>query len=354
MNISQDVNLKPYHTFGISVQAKYLVELGSVQDVISAYQNPDWQTLPKLVLGKGSNMLFTQDFEGVVLLNRLKGIKADTAEDEVLLEVSAGEDWPSLVAWSIEQGYAGLENLALIPGCAGSAPIQNIGAYGVELKDLCAYVDYLDLTDMQVKRLTNQECEFGYRDSIFKHALHEKAIILGIGLRLQKLENWQPKLAYGPLKAEQATLTSPRAVFEKVCEIRQSKLPDPKQIGNAGSFFKNPVITQQEFDRLQGLYPDLGGYPSEGGVKIAAGWLIDRCGLKGYQIGGAQVHPKQALVLVNAGDASAQDVLNLAQYVKQSVFDKYQVKLEHEVRFMAALNETRLEYLLGEVDDATC
>ncbi|MGB2078720.1 MAG: UDP-N-acetylmuramate dehydrogenase [Vibrio sp.] len=345
MNVSQNLSLKAYHTFGVELKADYVAEFESVDDLISAYQNPSWQSLPKLVVGKGSNILFTQDYQGVVLVNRIQGIEVTSQDSDIHLHVAAGEDWPSLVQWSIEQGYAGLENLALIPGCAGSAPIQNIGAYGVELKDVCEYVDYLDLADMTVKRFAAQDCQFGYRDSIFKHDLYQKAVIVAVGLKLTT--NWQPKLSYGPLKAVESSLTTPKAVFDKICEIRRSKLPDPAKLGNAGSFFKNPVISQEKFAQLQQAYPELGGYPAEGGVKIAAGWLIDQCGLKGYQVGGAQVHKQQALVLTNAENATASDVLQLAQDVKTKVYAKYGVTLEHEVRFMGATDETRLEMIFS-------
>lgn len=346
MNVNRNVNLKPFHTFGIDMPCEYLVEARTVNDVISAYQNSEWQTLPKLILGKGSNVLFTEQYQGVVILNRLLGKKVTESSDHFHLHISGGEDWPSLVEWTLEQGIPGLENLALIPGCAGSAPIQNIGAYGVELKDICEYVEYLDLQDFTTTRLTAEECQFGYRDSIFKHQLLGKVMITAVGLKLNK--QWQPNLTYGPLKSDKDLLTSPKAVFEHVCDIRRTKLPNPVMNGNAGSFFKNPIISNESFDKLHALYPDLSGYVMpEGGVKIAAGWLIDRCGLKGHQIGGAQVHPQQALVLVNIDNATASDVLDLAWFIKQSVKEKYNVDLEHEVRFFASDHETQLDKIFS-------
>lgn len=346
MNINNNVNLKPFHTFGIDVPCDVLVEATTVNDLISVYRCPEWQALPKLILGKGSNVLFTEPFQGVVIANRLLGKTVTIEEDYIYLTVSSGEDWPSLVEWSLAQGISGLENLALIPGCAGSAPIQNIGAYGVEFKDICDYVEYLDLESLEVIRLNVNECQFGYRDSIFKNALLNKVVIIAIGLKLAS--KWKPNLSYGPLSAEKDLLVSPQSVFDLVCDIRRSKLPDPNITGNAGSFFKNPVITHENYLQLQALYPDINGYNADGGVKIAAGWLIDRCGLKGHQIGGAQVHPQQALVIVNVDHATSTDVIELAWFVKQTVLEKYGVELEHEVRFLNATQETCLENILAE------
>ncbi len=345
MQIQTNVSLKPYHTFSIEQSSRYLVEANNVDDLIAIYRSTELAELPKMVLGRGSNVLFVDAFEGVVILNKLLGKALTEHDDHYLLHVNGGEDWPELVKWSIEQGMGGLENLALIPGCAGSAPIQNIGAYGVELQDVCEYVDILCLDSLSTQRLSRAQCEFGYRDSIFKHALYQKAIVTAIGLKLPK--HWQPQVSYGPLQALPDGLKTPEGIFNEVCHIRQSKLPDPKVIGNAGSFFKNPVITQDHFDQLKGQFPTIVGYPNEDGVKVAAGWLIDQCDLKGFQVGGAQVHPKQALVLTNTGSASSSNIVDLAQHVKQAVFQRYQIELEHEVRFIGAIGETKLHHLRG-------
>lgn len=343
MQSQTDADLRPYHTFGLSQPCAHLVHVHSIDDIRAVYRDSAWQSLPKLMLGKGSNMLFTEPFQGVVMINGLQGKRLTESADHWHVHVEAGEDWHSLVEWTVEHGYAGLENLALIPGCAGSAPIQNIGAYGVELKEVCEYVDVLCLESMSVKRLSNAECQFGYRDSVFKRALYQKAIVVAIGLKLRKA--WRANIHYGPLKAlgEQAT---PAEIFQQVCAIRREKLPDPSQIGNAGSFFKNPVITQDHYQELQARYPDMVAYPAEEGMKIAAGWLIDQCGLKGKTMGGAQVHPHQALVLVNTGTATAQDVVQLADLVCQTVKKHYGIELEHEVRFMAAKRETCLKEII--------
>ncbi|UPQ89224.1 UDP-N-acetylmuramate dehydrogenase [Vibrio sinaloensis] len=344
MQPKANADLRQYHTFTIPQTCQWLVEAHTLDDLMAVYQNPQWADLPKLLLGKGSNMLFTAPFAGVVVVNRLQGKQVSESEHSWHLHVAAGEDWPSLVAWSVEQGYPGLENLALIPGCVGSAPIQNIGAYGVELKDVCDYVDVLDLDSFEVRRLSVDECQFGYRDSIFKRELQGKVVIVAVGLKLTK--QWQAKIEYGPLKSLAESIPTASDIFQRVCQVRMEKLPDPNVTGNAGSFFKNPVISQAHFDQLKQQFPEIVAYPAENGIKVAAGWLIDQCQLKGFAIGGAQVHQNQALVLINANNASADDVVNLAAYVRDKVKQRYQITLEHEVRFMGADSETTLEQML--------
>ncbi|MEZ9160912.1 UDP-N-acetylmuramate dehydrogenase [Vibrio lentus] len=339
-----NASLKNVHTFSIEQTCDVLVEVTSVDELISVYQDPQWSTLPKLMLGKGSNMLFTEHFAGLVIVNKLAGIELTETDSHHLLHVSGGEDWPSLVEWSVDHGLGGLENLAMIPGCSGSAPIQNIGAYGVELQDVCEYVDILCLDTYTVKRLNKEECLFGYRDSIFKHALYGKAIVVAIGLTLAK--EWKPCNHYGPLKSLPTETLSPRSIFDEVRAIRSSKLPDPSVQGNAGSFFKNPVITKDHFERLSALFPNIVGYESNDMIKVAAGWLIDQCQFKGVIEGGAQVHPNQALVIINYDEASAVDILKLAARVRQAVLDKFDIPLEHEVRFMGQDSETNLDKAL--------
>ena len=247
-----------------------------------------------------------------------------------------GENWHQLVEWSLSQGIDGLENLALIPGCAGSAPIQNIGAYGVEFKDVCDYVDVLNLNTGEQFRLQANECEFGYRESIFKHRYAQGYVITAVGLKLAK--NWQPILKYGSLVNFDPQTVTAKQVFDEVCHIRRSKLPDPKEFGNAGSFFKNPVVSAEQFAKIQKQVENLPHFPQlDGSVKLAAGWLIDQCHLKGFQIGGAAVHQQQALVLINKGNATGQDVVKLAHHIRQTVADKFGVYLQPEVRFMAQM-----------------
>lgn len=340
MQSYSEVNLERYHTFGITQKARFLVEVSSIEQLIEVFINPDWKDVPKLILGKGSNVLFTDYFDGLIIINRLMGREINESESDVSLHVGAGEDWPSLVKWTVEHSFGGLENLALIPGCAGSAPIQNIGAYGVELKDVCSYVDVLCLETFEHKRLTNAECRFGYRDSIFKHSLYQKAVVVALGLCLPK--TWTPKNQYGPLQQIPLSTLSPRVVFDEVCRIRMEKLPDPSIQGNAGSFFKNPIISRKHYERLLHSYPSLVGYPAGDKMKVAAGWLIEQCEFKGVMCGGAQVHPKQALVLINKNNASANDVIQLASKIHQTVKHTFDIELEHEVRFIGSCEEVTL------------
>jgi UDP-N-acetylmuramate dehydrogenase len=340
MQILLNADLKPYHTFSLTQRCEVLVEVTSIDELIEVYSKPEWLTLPKLILGKGSNVLFTQFYAGVVVINRLCSIDARLEGNDVFLHVMGGEDWPDLVAMTVEKKWCGLENLALIPGCAGSAPIQNIGAYGVEFNDVCEYVEYLDLTTMTLKRLTQAECKFGYRDSIFKRDLYGQIVITAVGLKLTTL--WSPNLAYGPLQALEENC-SLQQVYDVVCQTRLAKLPDPEHIGNAGSFFKNPLITKAQYLSLLQQCPNVIAYPAGDSMKVAAGWLIDQCGMKGVKMGGAQVHPHQALVLTNVDNASVDDVIQLARAVVNTVFERYQIRLEHEVRFIGRDSETCLD-----------
>jgi len=346
MQIYKKASLKQYHTFSIDVSCEVLILVDSVDELISVYRSSEWAELPKLVVGKGSNLLFTEYFHGVVIVNRILGKSVSEEQDNWLLHIMGGEDWPELVAWATENGYAGLENLALIPGCAGSAPIQNIGAYGVEFKDVCDYVEVLSLQNLSLSRLTAEECQFGYRDSIFKQAQYGKVVITSVGLKLAK--EWKAVVDYGSLRDIPEAELSASRVFNEVCKVRQSKLPDPEVLGNAGSFFKNPVVSLEKHAELKQQFPDIVAFPAGNGMKLAAGWLIDKCELKGHTIGGAQVHSEQALVLVNRENATAEDVLTLADYVRNKVKQKYQVTLEHEVRFMGTENETSLSEITGK------
>ncbi|MGL4733553.1 MAG: UDP-N-acetylmuramate dehydrogenase [Enterovibrio sp.] len=341
MKLLSHTSLKHLHTFATDAHAKFIVEVHCVDDLVQIWQ--EYRDLPKLVLGEGSNVLFCEDFAGVVVLNRLLGKKVIDAGDVWVLHVAGGENWHELVRWSIAERMAGLENLALIPGLVGSAPIQNIGAYGLEVGECIEYVDVLMLDTLQVVRLSSEDCRFGYRDSIFKHELKDKAIIVAVGFLLAK--NWQANLQYADLK-ELAQDAGPAQICAKVCEARQAKLPDPRMLGNAGSFFKNPVVDIALAERIKELYPHAPIYfVDERSAKVAAGWLIDQCGLKGKKCGGAMVHERQALVLVNSGAASAEDIIALARLVMQTVFEKFAIALEPEVRFIGARGEIAVEKL---------
>ncbi|QIZ78954.1 UDP-N-acetylmuramate dehydrogenase [Ferrimonas lipolytica] len=330
MSVSTSQDLSQWHTFGLPAQANHAVTVTSIEELKQALQLEQYRSLPKLILGGGSNVLFTESFTGLLIRNRIMGKRVESHDDNFELHIGAGEEWDPLVRWCLDQGIAGLENLGLIPGTMGAAPIQNIGAYGVELADYCSYVDYLDLELMTLIRVDAASCNFGYRDSIFKRELLGNAVICAVGLTIPK--QWQPQLRYGPL--QQLQQPTPQQIYDEVVAVRQSKLPDPDQLGNAGSFFKNPLISKQQYQLLQQQFGDIPGYGDDNAVKVPAGWLIDKCGLKGHQIGGAAVHQLQALVLVNIGNAVAEDVLALARLVIDSVEQRYGIELEPEVRIL--------------------
>lgn len=335
----QQNSLKPWNTFSLDVHAARIVVVDSPEQLFQTWQNSRQRNEPALLLGEGSNVLFLDDYSGKVIINRIKGIDIEERPDAWSLRVGAGENWHQLVEFTLSEGLPGLENLALIPGCAGSAPIQNIGAYGVELKQLCEYVDVINLSDGDVTRLTAEECQFGYRDSIFKHEYREGYAIVALGLSLNK--NWQPELSYGNLRELDPVTVTPRQIFDAVCHMRRSKLPDPKVVGNAGSFFKNPLVSTAKAEDLKAHYPTIPLYKQDNGeVKLAAGWLIEQCALKGFRYGGAAVHDKQALVLINNDAATGDDIVSLARVVRQTVAEKFNIWLEPEVRFVAADGET--------------
>ncbi|GAB3535571.1 UDP-N-acetylmuramate dehydrogenase [Photobacterium alginatilyticum] len=346
MKVLQERSLAPFHTFGIEVAAEHIVVAETAEDLVAIWQHEQYRTLPKLIVGQGSNLLFCENYAGVIVLNRISGIDITETTDNYQLHVGAGEDWHQLVCTTIENNMPGLENLALIPGCVGSSPIQNIGAYGVELKDICQYVDVVELETGKFSRLSAADCQFGYRDSIFKHAMKDSHAIIAVGLELPK--EWLPNLGYGPLAKFDPDAVSAKDIFDEVCRIRQEKLPDPAVLGNAGSFFKNPVVDSEKRDALLQEYPQMPSYDvGNRCYKLAAGWLIDQCGLKGYEVGGAKVHEQQALVLVNHSQATARDVIELANDIVVTVDRTFGVTLEHEVRFMAASQETKLAEMMS-------
>ena len=335
---SPEYSLKTLHTFAIDTAARKVVIAESPDQIVAAWQECQRQNLPFLLLGEGSNVLFLEAFSGIVVINRIKGIAVNEDDDSWRLPVGAGENWHRLVTFTLQQGIGGLENLALIPGCVGSAPIQNIGAYGIEMKDVCEWVDVLELNSGSVKRLTAAQCQFSYRDSIFKHQLQHGHAIIAVGFILPK--RWRPVMSYGDLTRLDPATVTPQQIFDAVCHMRRSKLPDPALTGNAGSFFKNPVVSAEQAASLLADFPHAPHYPqSNGEVKLAAGWLIDQCQLKGYRVGGAAVHQQQALVLINIEQATAADVVALAHAVRQRVGEKFDVWLEPEVRFIGAEGE---------------
>lgn len=335
MEILHNVSLKNYNTFGVEAYAKYLVEVNSVDEINHAIDFAFSNDLKILVINGGSNILFTQDWKGLVIKINLKGIEL-VVQDEfhAWVKVQSGENWDSFVRWTLEQNLGGLENLSLIPGNCGTAPMQNIGAYGVEIKDVLSELTALEISTRTLKRFSNSECHFGYRESIFKNELKNQYIIVDVTFKLSK-NNHQIKTSYGAIQSELANLgidaPTIQDVSKAVVNIRQSKLPDPSKIGNSGSFFKNPVISDSHFQKLQMSYPSISGYPVQNGTKVAAGWLIETAGWKGFREIDAGVHSKQALVLVNYGQATGKEIFNLSQKIIQDIQDKFEIELEREV-----------------------
>lgn len=336
MTIRTQYSLKNYNTFAIDALAEKFLEAGSTQDVVEICRDTDQ---PLLILGGGSNMLFTGNFHGTVVKIGILGKEIMQETDtEIILKVGAGESWHELVSYCVENHYAGIENLGLIPGTVGASPIQNIGAYGVELKDVFVSLEYVDMLTLEIKTLRAAECRFGYRDSIFKHELRGKAIITSVSLRLEK-SDVALHTSYKDIETELAALnvTQPkiRDVFEAVCTVRRRKLPDPAEIGNAGSFFKNPTITAAEFAVLAEKYPEIPHYSQPNSdEKIPAAWLIQQCGWKGIRRGNVGVHPNQALVLVHYGGAAGAEIIMLAREIQASVLEKFSVHLEMEVNII--------------------
>jgi UDP-N-acetylmuramate dehydrogenase len=334
MQIHQNFSLKNYNTFGIEAKAKQFVAVHTLDELKSVLENH--KNDKKFILGGGSNMLLTQDIDALVIHVDLKGKKVlKEDEDFVWVESNAGENWHEFVLWTIAQDFGGLENMSLIPGNVGTTPVQNIGAYGAEIKDTFVSCDAMNIETQEMKTFTKSECNFGYRESIFKHEAKDKFIITSVVFKLTKY-NHKISVEYGDIKAELAknNIKTPtiKDVSNAVIAIRQSKLPNPKELGNSGSFFKNPVISREEFLKVQKKFPDVKYFEiSETEVKVPAGWLIEHAGLKGYRNGDAGVHKNQALVLVNYGSATGQDILNLSKYVQKTVFDKYGIGIEAEV-----------------------
>ena len=337
LNIQSHVSLKPYNTFGIDANARYWVEVNSEEDLQTVLQLSDYSNQPKLILGGGSNVLLCHDFDGLVVKINIQGIDVTREDDDhVYITAGAGVNWHALVLFCVGRGYAGMENLSLIPGTVGAAPMQNIGAYGVELEQVFESLTAVHVATSEKKTFTHADCAFGYRESIFKRELKGQYIITRVTFQLNKRPIFHTR--YGAI---QETLTemgvtdetlSIKAISDAVIRIRRSKLPDPAQIGNAGSFFKNPEIPKDQFDKLKQAYPTLPGYPIDDNVvKVPAGWLIEQAGWKGYRFGDAGVHAKQALVLVNYDKATGDEIMALARKVQQSVLETFGVTILPEV-----------------------
>lgn len=335
MNIQENISLKEYNTFGISVQAKRFISVTSVYEL---------QQLLKIeknifLLSGGSNMLLTKDIEKLVVHIDIKGISVDSENhNDIYLTVNAGENWHKFVLWCVSNNYGGIENLSLIPGSVGTCPIQNIGAYGVEVKDTITKVEAVEIKTGKLVSFSLEECQFGYRNSIFKNEVKGKYVLTSVGFKLTKKEH-NLNTSYGAIETELASKKvikpSLKDVSEAVIAIRQSKLPDPKKIGNSGSFFKNPVISKTHFEKIQKEFPKVPCYHiSDQEIKVPAGWLIEQIGLKGKRFGNYGVHEKQALVLVNYGNASGEEIYQLAKKIQREVQTTFNISLEIEVNII--------------------
>jgi UDP-N-acetylmuramate dehydrogenase len=335
MNIIQNQSLKKYNTFGIDAKAKEFVAVNSISTLIEAIAS----TKDLFILGGGSNMLLTQDIQKLVVHVNLKGIELiDENEDFVIVRAQAGENWHEFVLWCIDQNFGGIENLSLIPGNVGTTVIQNIGAYGVEIKDTMLSCEALNRSTLKIETFTNAQCQFDYRESVFKNELKEQYIITAVSFKLSK-KNHAVSTNYGAIEAEllKKNIQNPtlKEVSNAVIAIRQSKLPDPKELGNSGSFFKNPIITKTDYEKAKAVHPEMPHYVvSENSVKVPAGWLIEQAGFKGKRFGDAGVHKNQALVLVNYGTATGAEIVALSKNIQQTILDQFGIAIEAEVNII--------------------
>jgi UDP-N-acetylmuramate dehydrogenase len=337
MEIQSNFSLKNYNTFGIEAKAKQFVAVHSIAELITILEENNNQK--KFILGGGSNMLLTKDIDALVIHIDLKGKKVIKEDNDfVWVESQAGETWHDFVLWTIENDFGGLENMSLIPGNVGTTPVQNIGAYGTEIKDTFVSCEALNIATKQIKTFTNADCRFGYRESIFKNEVKDQYIITSVVYKLSK-RNHKINVSYGDIMAELAknNITSPtlKEVSNAVITIRQSKLPDPKVLGNSGSFFKNPILLKTDFEKIHQKFPEMKFYEiSATEVKVPAGWLIEQAGFKGKRFGDAGVHKNQALVLVNYGNATGQEILAVSKEVQQTVFNTFGIHIEAEVNII--------------------
>ena len=334
MEIFENFSLKNYNTFNLDVKAEYFVQITSIKEMWELLQSEIFKTNQSLIIGEGSNILFRNNFTGIAIHPDLKGVSIiEETEDEVFIEVGAGEKWDDFVVWSIRNGYSGVENLSLIPGAVGSAPVQNIGAYGVEVKDVIHAVNGFQTKKPARLTIPGKDCEFGYRTSIFKKSLRRKFIVDSVIFKFRK--HIKPDFNFRGLKEYFKDLDNikPGEIRSKVIELRMSKLPDPDILGNAGSFFKNPVVDEKTANNLIQKFPDIPHFPDKNNhIKFSAAWLIEQCGWKGKRNGDAGVYTKHALILVNYGKASGQEIYDLSEEIFESVFKKFAISLEREVQ----------------------
>jgi UDP-N-acetylmuramate dehydrogenase len=332
--IEQNVSLKLYNTFGLSARAKLMARVADVSSLQKVLGNSATQNEERFILGGGSNILLTKDIDGLVIKNEIGGIDLiEEDADSFLIRSGSGVVWHDLVMHCIENNYAGIENLSLIPGNVGAAPMQNIGAYGVELKNVFHSLESVEMATGDIHTFDAEACQFGYRESVFKRKLKGQFIISSVTLKLNKSPNFNTSYGAIEQELERLAIASPtiRDVSQAVMNIRQSKLPDPNELGNSGSFFKNPIVGTTKFEELKNSNPTIPGYPAGDKTKLAAGWLIEQCGWKGKVVGNTGSHAQQALVLVNYGDATGVEIFNLSERIMNSVNDTFGVQLEREV-----------------------
>jgi UDP-N-acetylmuramate dehydrogenase len=336
-HIEQNKSLKNYNTFGLDVNAAHFTSIHSIDELIAILKDDDFCGIKKMYLGGGSNVLLTKDFHGLIIHNNLKGIEVvERDSDFVFVKAASGEVWHDFVLYCIENGFGGVENMSLIPGSVGAGPMQNIGAYGVEMKDVFHELEALNLATLEIEKFSNDDCKFGYRESVFKNEKKNQYFITSVTFRL----SLDPTVntTYGAIQQQLQAMNvehpTIKNVSDAVIAIRSSKLPNPAVLGNSGSFFKNPEISVNEYERLKNEFPNVVAYPTNNGYKLAAGWLIEQCGWKGKVLGNCGSHKDQALVLVNYGNASGDEIYQLALAIQQSVLDKFQVKIIPEVNIV--------------------
>ncbi|QIE01808.1 UDP-N-acetylmuramate dehydrogenase [Buchnera aphidicola] len=338
-------SLKNLNTFAIDITAKKIVFVKTIAQLIAISKKCKLYNIPYIILGEASNILFLKNYKGVVIFNRIKGIKIVEQDDSWLLHVNSGEKWHHLVKLTVNLGIFGLENLALIPGCIGSAAIQNIGAYGLEFKDICQYVEIISLKNRSKMKIYNRFCLFSYRNSIFKHKYNHEYAIIKVGIKI--LKNWKPIILSSIKNYIQTKHVNGHQIFNIICKIRKNKLPDPKKTGNAGSFFKNPIITKKKLQTLVPFYRKIPYFLEKNGlIKISAGWLIEKYQFNNIQIGDATIYQKQKLILINKNNATPQDIIQLARIIYSCILKKFNIALEPEIDFIGPVGKIKSSEIL--------
>ncbi|WP_348769458.1 UDP-N-acetylmuramate dehydrogenase [Buchnera aphidicola] len=334
-------SLKDLNTFSIDITAKKIIFVQTIKSLIDIYKKCNSSHVPYIILGEGSNVLFLENYKGIVIINRIKGIRIKEKNNAWLLHILSGEKWSDLVKYTLKMGFFGLENLALIPGCIGSAAIQNIGAYGLEFKNICQYVDLISLKDEKIIRITKNLCKFSYRDSIFKHKYQEGYAVIAVGIKI--LKKWNPIFLKPFFKKINIIKISPYEIYRSICQIRKEKLPNLNKYGNAGSFFKNPIISQKDAKRIFSFNTNIPYYLQvDGSIKISAAWLIEKYNFKNVHIGDAAIYKKQKLILINRKKANPKEILKLAQIIQKSILKKFKIYLEPEIDFINSSGKIKL------------